>query len=664
MSQHQPQPLYLSYPKLECRVHGLRILGVLSETDVLVVDAVAPRFGETDVDVLMGLALAVRAPRAGHIGVNLRTIEAQAIDERLEPEELPANFERATAWPDDPEVWERAVLASPMVGGPDDVHRPFVQQPTRDGTLILTRRMWREQERLANALSSLAESAPHLVLDDDVIERGIQRLFPDPSESIAAVRTAAKRRLTVVTGGPGTGKTFSVKRILALLMEAASEDQPLRIELAAPTGKAAVRMAEAIAEDLQKLPTEPAIREQLSSLNPRTLHKLLGLRPDGYCHFGTERRLPADLVIVDEASMVDITLFRQLCEAIPDGARLILLGDRDQLASVEAGTVLADIVSEVLDGGPGQSRTLSQAIVPFRTNHRSAKAPTVAAIAKSIQDKAPGMPTEVSAWMTGAVSVAEEKESKRVQSFGAPDDRGRPTKGQVERLAEPYLEADDYLGLLCAQLRQHSEKSSELKDADLHRKLLKAFERYRVLAVHRKGPLGVRGLNREFTSLAQEQLKDAIRMRRKASAGAPVELPRRLGYWIGQPIIIMRNAYEVGLMNGDIGLILPGQGGLVAVFPTSDKGIKDSRQVGLGRLPDNDTAFCMTIHKSQGSQFKRVAMVLAGRESPIQTRELIYTGITRTSDKLDWLGSKEELARDLDRPVSRASGLAALLWGE
>ena len=117
-------------------------------------------------------------------------------------------------------------------------------------------------------------------------------------------------------------------------------------------------------------------------------------------------------------------------------------------------------------------------------------------------------------------------------------------------------------------------------------------------------------------------------------------------------------------MNGDIGLILPGQGGLVAVFPTSVGDTKGSRQVGLGRLPDNDTAFCMTIHKSQGSQFKRVAMVLAGRESPIQTRELIYTGITRTSDKLDWLGSKEELERDLERPVSRASGLAALLWGE
>lgn len=659
-------PLHLLTAALARRSRGLRACGVLVAADLLVVDAIAERFGETNPDVLLGLAFAVRAPRFGHVGVDLSSVQATVDDDPGRPL-MPQGADTPAVepdWPADADVWQEAVLKSPMVGGPDDSTLPFVRQDLVDGrTLVMSRRMWREQERLANALRTLAVGTPRLRLDDAAIAVGVNRLFGDSgSQGARAVSVAARHQLTIVTGGPGTGKTYSIKRLLALLIEAQrASGAPLRIELAAPTGKAAIRMAEAIAEDLGGLAITEEARETLAASKPRTLHKLLGMRPDGTSRHGPHNPLAADLVVVDEASMVDLVLMRRLCEAVADGARLVLLGDRDQLASVEAGTVLADIVSPVLDGTHTADEPLQQVVVPFETNYRFEHAPTVSAIARALQGCGDDGLGDARRWMMGTAQVEGENMPHRVTHLGAPKDGG-PSEGQLVALGAPFLTSGGFIGLLAAAIHEHGVKAPMLRTAPFHVQCLQAFEQYRVLAVHRRGPLGVTGIERAMATRAKNVLRKALRDWAGSDEDLSTRLPTRAGHWLGQPVMIQRNAYDVGLVNGDIGLVLPTNEGLAAIFPTSNPNGNGARAVALTRLPEHTGAFAMTVHKSQGSQFERVALVLAGRESPIQTRELIYTAITRTSGRLDWLGDADELQSALSTRVGRASGLRDLLW--
>jgi exodeoxyribonuclease V alpha subunit len=509
----------------------------------------------------------------------------------------------------------------------------------------------------------LASTPPALTLSEEALANGVRRLFGDPSaQGARAVATAAARRLTVVTGGPGTGKTYSIKRLLALLVEAAQgAGVPLRIALAAPTGKAAVRMAEAIGEDLGSLEVAEGVRQVLAEVQPLTLHKLLGMRPDGTSRHGAGNPLAADLVVVDEASMVDLALMRRLFEAVGAGARLVLLGDRDQLVSVEAGTVLADLVGPVLDGAAASDRALAAAVVPFRVNHRFRRAPTVAAIATALQARDDDQLAQVGRWMARDEVAPGETLADRVTPLGAAR-AGWPSEAQLDALAAPYLAPDGFVGQLAVALREHGPSGSAIASEAWHLALLQALEAYRVLAVHRRGPLGVSGLEQALAQRCQDALKQALRDRSGLGPEAPVRLPARGEQWLGRPVLVTQNAYEVGLMNGDIGLILPTERGLEAVFPVSEQGRPAARGVALARLPEHVGAFAMTVHKSQGSQFSRVAVVLAGRDSPIQTRELVYTAITRTRERLDWLGGAEELQRALRRRVARASGLGDLLW--
>jgi exodeoxyribonuclease V alpha subunit len=654
--------LHLLLPELALRTQRMREQGVLHDADVWVVDSVAGRFGETDPDVLMGLAFAVRAPRAGHIGVDLRNVHAVVDNEHElfrsadEGEPSPEPLD----WPEDVLAWETQVAKSALVGGPGTPNRPFVHQVLNDGrALIMTRRMWREQERLAQALLVLAEASPTLALDDDLLSQGMVGLFDGAeSQGALAVSTAAKGCLTLVTGGPGTGKTYSIKRLLALLLGA---HPSLRIELAAPTGKAAVRMAEAIAEDLESLELEAAVHDGLVGLAPKTLHKLLGMRPDGSSRHGKDNVIPADLVVVDEASMVDLALMRRLLESMAPGARLVLLGDRDQLASVEAGTVLADVVGPVLDESADGDALLARTIVSFSVNYRFQEAPTVAAIAEGLTRGGDEDRSQVLSLMRGETIAPGDPMPDRITHLGQAKD-GRPSDAQLDELAAPYLREDGFIGLLSQAILDHGATSRELEEPLFHQRLLDALEHYRILAVHRRGPLGVGGLESQIVRRAKAVLVSAVEARRSGQKGKPAVVPSRHGQWLGRPILITRNSYEVGLMNGDIGLVLPVGGKLAAVFPVKTQGASSSRSVALSRLPEHRGAFAMTVHKSQGSQFDRVALVLAGRPSPIQTRELIYTGITRTCGRLDWLGDADELRDALERRIQRASGLPDLLW--
>jgi exodeoxyribonuclease V alpha subunit len=606
----------------------------------------------------LGLAFAARAPRVSHPGVDLRTLRQHIVIETDEP--LP--------WPSDPDAWARRTLASPMVGSPDDLLKPFVAQPRRsapDAPLLLTRRMYVEQQRVAGAIAARAAHELSDAAHIDDLDATLARLFPSSAgtdgpdgEAARAVRLAATRALALIVGGPGTGKTFSVTRLLAALMQG----RALSVALAAPTGKAAARMREAIREatDVTAQPVldvSDDVRARLQALPATTLHRLVGVRPDGSSRHTAANPIPAQLVIVDEVSMVDLTMMRRLLEAVHPDARLVLLGDRDQLASVEAGCVLADLVPAT------GTAPLAGNTQTFTRSRRFESAPDIALIAACLQSYAtrhPDLPSgDPPAALARAIEVfsgarhasQETQPEWRIERLGAPDrsDRyAKPAAQQLTRLAAPYLEG--YAEALIAALGD----GQQVDDPQWQRELLAVFDRYRVLAVHRRGPLGVQQLEQALA----KRIRDAI------DAGRGDRAHRRSidlgeGHWVGRPILITENAYDIGLMNGDVGIVLPLADGAAAVFPHETPG--EVRCVALSRLPPHEGALAMTVHKSQGSQFDHVALVLAGRDSPIQTRELIYTGVTRAKQRLSWLGDLDELRIALARQVRRESGLPDLL---
>jgi exodeoxyribonuclease V alpha subunit len=632
--------------------------GVLDASDIHAIALTAPRFGEDDIERMLGLAFAARAPRVSHPGVDLRTLRQHIVIETDEP--LP--------WPSDPDAWARRTLASPMVGSPDDLLKPFVAQPRRsapDAPLLLTRRMYVEQQRVAGAIAARAAHELSDAAHIDDLDATLARLFPSSAgtdgpdgEAARAVRLAATRALALIVGGPGTGKTFSVTRLLAALMQG----RALSVALAAPTGKAAARMREAIREatDVTAQPVldvSDDVRARLQALPATTLHRLVGVRPDGSSRHTAANPIAAQLVIVDEVSMVDLTMMRRLVEAVHPDARLVLLGDRDQLASVEAGCVLADLVPAT------GTAPLAGNTQTFTRSRRFESAPDIALIAACLQSYAtrhPDLPSgDPPAALARAIEVfsgarhasQETQPEWRIERLGAPDrsDRyAKPAAQQLTRLAAPYLEG--YAEALIAALGD----GQQVDDPQWQRELLAVFDRYRVLAVHRRGPLGVQQLEQALA----KRIRDAI------DAGRGDRAHRRSidlgeGHWVGRPILITENAYDIGLMNGDVGIVLPLADGAAAVFPHETTG--EVRCVALSRLPPHEGALAMTVHKSQGSQFDHVALVLAGRDSPIQTRELIYTGVTRAKQRLSWLGDLDELRIALARQVRRESGLPDLL---
>ncbi len=658
-------PLHLLDAAFEARAQPLLEAGVLAQAELLIVDSVASRFDEHDPDVLLALALALRAPRFGHVGVDLKKVREQ-VDAELD---LARALEQgqgdlSRSWPANPRAWEQRVLESPMVapGGADlEERRPFVaQRLSPQSTLLMTQRMAWEQQRLAEALVALCKDEPALGIEPADLEAGIVRFDETGKANVddqgrAAIRTAATSRLTVVTGGPGTGKTFQIKRLLALLLQAhpPGGSRPLRIDLAAPTGKAAVRMGEAMSEGLETVAeaTTPEVGEALRNLRAKTLHKLLGMRPDGSSRHGPDCPLASDVIVVDEVSMADLSLMRRLVESVPAGARLVLLGDRDQLASVEAGTVLADLVRDALEGS--ETGPLAKAVVRFDRSYRFERAPTVATIAACLQRHDDELVPRACRLMTGDEVLEEDPEG--VTYRGGPGTHG-PTRDQLGAMAAPYIASPGYAAKLAALLRQHGAFSATMQSPEVHGGLLDALDGYRILAVHRRGPLGVSGLEREMASRVREELETAVRY-----GSGTARLPTRSGFWLGQPLLVNENDYDVGLMNGDIGLVLPTSSGLAAVFPIVVAGVGTTKTVALARLPAHQGALAMTVHKSQGSQFARVALVLAGRPSPIQTREIVYTAVTRSSRYLDVLGDAGELDQALRQRVRRASGLSELL---
>lgn len=471
-----------------------------------------------------------------------------------------------------------------------------------------------------------------------------------PDWQQVACALALRARLCLVTGGPGTGKTYTAARLLVLQQALHRGPQPLRVALAAPTGKAAARLRQAMVAALQALPA-PAGAESLGPA--RTLHALLGTRP-GTRRFVHDAAQPLalDLLFVDEASMVHLEMMAALLQALPPGARLVLLGDRDQLASVEAGAVMGELCA-----GPGSGSG--------PTGYAPATVHWVQALSGQVLPADPEAPEDGLAQQTVvlrqsrrfagpigqlALAVNRGDGAAALAALQAPGGEAlallAPREpGAVARLAVQGRggAAAGYAAAL-QSLRQRPAAAEAFEPWAAE--LLRQFDRCRVLCALREGPWGVAGLNAAIeAALVQQGL-----------------LLRRGEWYEGRPVMVTRNEPALGVFNGDIGLVLapPGGGPLRAWFLEG----QTLRSVAISRLADVETAFAMTVHKSQGSEFAHVLLVLPPDDNPVLTRELVYTGITRAKAAFTLLAAEPtRLLAACARLTRRLSGLAAMLGG-
>lgn len=511
--------------------------------------------------------------------------------------------------------------ASAIVGRPGE-YRPLVFD--NDDRLYLYR-YWDYERRVADAL--LQRAAINIKAHDtELFSSELDRLFADPraKRQKLAAAIAAMRGLTVVTGGPGTGKTTAVVKILALLLRL----QPgLRIALAAPTGKAAMRVGDAVREAKSGLPTE-GLREQLPH-EAATLHRLLQLYP-GHSRYGADNRLPYDVVVVDEASMVGVALMAQLLEALADDSRLILLGDKDQLASVEPGSVLGDICS----GNDIYSTRLQQQLagvgigIAAQEQQRHALQDNVVVLDHSFRFSADSGIGQL------ADSVRAGDSARALELLRDP----AQASVQLHEADTARAVRDAVLPWLLSHLRSYMSAIDASTDPA---EALACFEKFRLLCAVRHGSTGVAGMNAlAEQSLAESGLADT-----------------RDTWYAGRPVMITRNDYQQQLFNGDVGVTLRLGEESRVVFASAD-GV---RLLSPPRLPEHVTVYAMTVHKSQGSEFDDVALVVPGQDNELLGRELAYTAVTRARNSVNVFGSSTALVQAIQRVSQRTSGLAANL---
>ncbi|HZE04421.1 MAG TPA: exodeoxyribonuclease V subunit alpha, partial [Solirubrobacteraceae bacterium] len=525
--------------------------GVIDAADVHVARSLGRLAGESDEAVLLGVALAVRAPRLGHVHVDLGQIRHTAAVDAEEPVDI-AGLE----WPEEAD-WVARVRRSPLVtdGEPDGdaavaaVAAATGLRPLRlTGARLYLDRYWSEEVQVAGALRGMAGLETPGV-DRQLLAGGVARLFRGEDaggEQALAAATAVERRFAVVAGGPGTGKTTTVARIVALICEqaAASGAAPPLIALTAPTGKAAARLEEAVHAEAERLPIDDAVRAQLRELPASTIHRLLGWRPGTSSRFRHDRhqRLPHDVVIVDETSMVSLSLMARLIEALRSGARLILVGDPGQLASIEAGAVLGDIV------GPPGDRPLPGIVVLDRV-HRFG-----GGIAR----------------LASAIRAGDEEAAIALLRDPPPD---------VTWLAEDVAASDAPAAVREPALRV-ARATVEAADAGRTAEALRSLHEFRLLCAHRRGPYGVS----TWTA----------RMESWLSAELPGFDPEERWY-AGRPLLVNENDYELRLNNGDTGVIVrTPQDSVVAAFERGG----EAALYPPSRLGAIETVYAMTIHKS------------------------------------------------------------------
>jgi exodeoxyribonuclease V alpha subunit len=648
-------------------VSGAAALRRLSEAGAL--EPLEVRFGEAmarlagaphDHDLVLAAALACRAPRLGHVYADLADPGAVRFEHawRGRDERLP--------WPE-AATWLADVAGSRLVAGPGP--RPLVLE----GSRLYLRRYWEYQGALGQDLKRRArelrqvDAASARATLDGLFPRGPRTPTPDMQRVAAAV--AALRGLTVITGGPGTGKTTTVVRLLALLVDQAQRGgRELRVALAAPTGKAAARMAEAIRAGKGAMAVralDPATISRIPEA-ASTLHRLLGFQarePSRFRH-DAGNPLPFDVFVVDEASMIPLSLMAKLVDAVPLAARLVLLGDRDQLASVEAGAVLGDICPPraAADRGARFSAGFAARLAELGVEADALAAPARRQIELALgSGPDPEGDDGSSALADCIVHLSHNYRFSRHGGIGelaAEVNAGRAARAlALLRAATEDTDADGQLALVedddPVALRAKLERAvldayEPVPPGSTEKAALAAMGRLCVLCAHRQGAFGSAQLNRDV----------------ERWLGAAGLIEGRGEWYRGRPVIVTQNDYQVGLFNGDLGVALPSTGsrdGFRVVFPSADG--PGFREFSPGRLPPHETAFAMTVHKSQGSEFARVVLVLPPHASRILTRELFYTGLTRARERLTVVGPARVVREGIEERIRRASGLREILWG-
>lgn len=582
--------------------------GVLSAADIHAACTLARLTGCTDPDALVVAAFAIRAPRYGHVFAQLDDLADTVTDEDGRIADLDPDV-----WPRDISVWIRAVADSPMVGAGMPLHL--------DGARLYLDRYWRYEHHVAAALQRRVRhpAAERPLSLGPTGWAALDQLFDDNPEQLAGAQTALSASLSVIAGGPGTGKTATIATIVAVARSHASgpDGRPVRIAIAAPTGKAAARLGEAMRQSATTMPAELVDPGLLVDVVPTTLHRLLGWRPNRtrFRH-DADNPLPYDIVIIDEVSMVPLSMLSRILDAVPPKAHLVLVGDPDQLAAIEAGTVLGDLVSAA--GG----WELSDRVVTLKRGYRfdSVVQRFAAAVRNGDTEQA-----------LASLAVSPESIEDSRLSLIVPDRPGEWPTG------EGALKGVRDLVTRSARVTVRHARAGQADQA-LHAALAT-----KVLCAHRRGPEGVQVWNAAIEGWVHD-----------------VPAYRRPQWYPGRPIIITGNDYDLGVYNGDIGVAVHGTDGGLRVAVDGRPGPPIEHR----RLDQVQTVHAMTVHKSQGSQFDRVIVVLPSERSPVLTRELLYTAVTRARRAVTIVGTPDALGDAIARPVSRASALPERLRQE
>jgi len=640
--------------------------GLLRHLDTAMARFLAAQDPDAAPELLVATAVLVQMEGRGHSCLALATLVADPnavlawpVDALEALNALWARLPRQLA------RWQQALARSPLLrvaASAPDQGQPLVLGGPAPAPLLYLRRYWDYERQVAQQITR--RSTAQLAVETAQVQDWLDRMFAPSPDSFdwqrLACAVALRGRFSVITGGPGTGKTYTVARLLALLFATAPEPERLRVALAAPTGKAAARLKQSIDASLKELHGSLGGTLDLQSLvqrmgAARTLHSLLGARPDTRAFaFHHGRPLDVDVLIVDEASMIHVEMMAALLDALPPMARVIFLGDKDQLASVEAGAVLGDLCRSAEAGHytPETARyALAAAGQQLPDAYRAPAGQALPLAQQTVmlrQSRRFGGPI---GQLAEAVNTGDSARALALLHAGTRDGgvlrlrEGTPAPSVWQMAVEPAPDRINYQAFAQALAARPPVEQGPEAHAAWVRGVLLAFERFRLLCAVREGDWGVQGLNRAVE---------------KALAAQGVIAPR--GEWYaGRPVMVTRNDAALGVFNGDIGVTLPGAAagaGLRVYFmdePTP-------RDVGVARLAHVETAFAMTVHKSQGSEFEHTALVLSAHAGSVLGRELVYTGITRARKSFTLMSQAPGLlAGAIHSPTQRASGLLGFL---